>query len=125
MNENELSKIIIGCAIKVHKKLGPGLLESIYEDCLAYELRTKNIAVCQQKAIPVIYENVQMQNGFRVDLLVDGIVVVELKSIECFAPIHTAQMITYLKLTGCKLGLLINFHVVKLENGIRRVVLNL
>ena len=125
MDENPLSKEIIGAAIDVHRQLGPGLLESAYEECLAYELSQRDIPFERQKAVPVVYKDVQLDCGFRLDLLVGGLVVVELKAVDKLAPIHQAQMLAYLKLTGCKLGLLLNFNVPKLRDGIRRVVLNL
>ncbi len=125
MNENSLSNTIIGAAIEVHKQLGPGLLESVYEECLAYELSQIQIPFERQKPIPVVYKNVRLDCGFKIDLLVDKVVLVELKAIDALAPIHDAQLLTYLKLTNCKLGLLLNFNVLRLRNGIRRLVLNL
>ena len=126
MNENELSWQIIGAAIEVHKELGAGLLESAYEGCLAHELSIRGIAYERQKEIPVVYKGVQVNCGFRLDFLVGGLVVVELKAVEKLAPIHEAQVMTYLKLTGCKLGLLLNFNTVRLrEGGIKRIALNL
>ncbi len=123
--ENPLSKRIVGAAIEVHRQLGPGLLESAYEECLAYEFNLQNIPFERQKPVPVIYKGTRVDCGFRLDFLVDGLVVVELKAIEAFAPIHMAQVLTYLKLTGCKLGLLLNFNVDLLRKGIQRVVHNL
>ncbi len=125
MDENALSKTIIGAAIEVHKQLGPGLLESVYEECLAYELSQIQIPFERQKPIPVVYKNVRLDCGFKIDLLVDKVVLVELKAIDALAPIHDAQLLTYLKLTNCKLWLLLNFNVLRLRNGIRRLVLNL
>ncbi len=125
MDENALSKIIIGAAIEVHKQLGPGLLESAYEECLAYELTQQQIHFERQKGIPVIYKTARLDCGFRVDLLIENLVVVELKAVETLTAVHDAQVLTYLKLTGCKLGLLINFNVVRVRDGIRRLVLNL
>ncbi len=125
MNENSLSNTIIGAAIEVHKQLGPGLLESVYEECLAYELSQIQIPFERQKPISVVYKNVRLDCGFKIDLLVDKVVLVELKAIDALAPIHDAQLLTYLKLTNCKLGLLLNFNVLRLRNGIRRLVLNL
>jgi len=125
MDENALSKQIIGAAIEVHRYLGPGLLESAYEECIAYELTQRQILFERQKPVPVVYKDVQLDCGFRVDLLVGGLVVVELKAVEKLAPIHQAQVLTYLKLTGCKLGLLLNFNVPMMRDGIRRLVLNL
>lgn len=122
MTENDITEIIIGCAIKVHKALGPGLLESAYEECLFYELRKTHLSVERQKAIPLIYEDVKMECGYRADLIVNIKVIVELKSVEALNDIHLAQIITYLKLADCKVGLLINFNVLKLMDGLRRVV---
>jgi GxxExxY protein len=120
--ENELSKIIIGCAIDVHKQLGPGLLESAYQECLFYELLHKGLFVEKEKPMPIIYKEVKLDHGYRIDLLVDQKVVVELKTVEAFTDVHTAQVLTYLKLGGYKLGLLINFYVSMLKNGIKRVI---
>lgn len=106
----------------VHRELGPGLLESAYEACLAYELAQQGLSVERQKALPVRYGDVSLDCGYRIDLLVEGCVVVELKAIDALAPIHTAQMVSYLRLSGCKVGLLINFNVKVLRDGIRRVV---
>ena len=122
MNENELSKIIIGCAMKVHTKLGPGLLESAYEACLAYELSKAGLGFERQKPMPLIYEDVKLDVGYRLDLIVENLVVVDPKSVEALTPIFTAQMLTYLRLSGCKLGLIINFNVEHLRDGIKRVV---
>ena len=122
MTENEISKTIIGCAIEVHKHLGPGLLESSYEVCLVYELEKKGLKVVQQQALPVVYKEVQLNAGYRIDLLVENKVIVELKSVEILAPIHTAQVLTYLKLKDLKLGLLINFNSVLLKDGVKRVI---
>ena len=125
MYENELSKIVIGAAIKVHKGLGPGLLESAYQACLYYELVQQGLNVQKEKPLPVIYEEVQLDCGYRVDLMVENKLIVELKAVEELNDIHMAQILTYLKLTECKLGLLINFNSVLLKNGIKRVVNNL
>lgn len=119
---NTITEAIIGGAIAVHRELGPGLLESAYEACLAYELADRGLSVERQKGLPVIYRNVQVDCGYRMDLLVDGKVVVELKTVEGLEPIHEAQLLSYLKLSGCKVGLLINFNVAILKNGIRRLV---
>ncbi|MCP4423834.1 MAG: GxxExxY protein [Chloroflexi bacterium] len=123
--ENLLSNAIIGAAIEVHKQLGPGLLESAYEECLAHEMTLRKIPFERQKPLPVIYKGTKLDVGYRLDFLVGGLVVVELKAIERLAPIHEAQIITYLKLTNCKLGLLLNFNVPLMKNGIKRVALNL
>ena len=125
MTDNELSEKIIGAAIKVHKNLGPGLLESAYEECLFYELKKLNLSVGKQKPMPLIYEDVKLDIGYRIDLLVENLVVIELKSVEALNEVHLAQTLTYLKLSGCKLGLLLNFNVALLKNGIKRVVNNL
>ena len=122
ITEDELSKEIIGSAIEVHRQLGPGLLESVYEQCLEYELLSRNLAVERQKPIPLIYKGVTLGSELKIDLLVGGLVVVELKSVDMLLPIHDAQVITYLRLTGCKLGLLLNFNVPMLKKGIRRLV---
>lgn len=122
MNENEISGKIIGCAIEVHKALGPGLLESAYEECLFYELTGAGLKVERQKPLPVVYKEVKLEAGYRVDLLVEGKVVIELKSVEALNDVHTAQVLTYLKLSGCKLGLLMNFNVFRLTDGIKRLV---
>ncbi|MGA3327448.1 MAG: GxxExxY protein [Terriglobia bacterium] len=119
---NAITKSIIGSAIQVHRALGPGLLESAYEACLAFELGKRRMRVEQQKPLPFIYEQVKLDCGYRIDLLVEGSVVVEIKSVDALAPIHEAQVITYLKLSGCKLGLLINFNVQVLKDGIHRFV---
>ncbi len=124
-DENALSKIIIGAAIEVHRNLGPGLLESAYEECLAFELPQRGVPFERQKPIPVTYKGNHLDCGFRCDLPVDGQVLVELKAVDALTSIHDAQVLTYLKLTGCKLGLLLNFNVLRLRQGIRRLVLNL
>jgi len=125
MTENELSNIVIGCAIKVHSALGPGLLESAYKECLFYELRRAGFAVEKEKPLPLVYELVKLECGYRVDLLVEGKLIIEIKAVEGLTDIHLAQVLTYLKLSNCKLGLLINFNVVLLKQGIKRVVNNL
>ena len=122
MTENEISSKIIGAAIEVHKQLGPGLLESAYETCLYYELRQLNLDVKQQLALPVYYKEVKLDAGYRIDLLVEDIVIIELKSVDTLADIHTAQLLTYLKLKDLKLGLLINFNSVRVIDGIKRIV---
>lgn len=119
---NALTKSIIGAAIQVHRGLGPGLLESAYEACLAFELVELGLKVEQQKPLPVVYGGVRLDCGYRLDLLVEGEVIVEVKAINRIAPIHQAQLLSYLKLSGCKVGLLINFNVQVLKDGIRRVV---
>ena len=123
LRENQLTEKIIGCAIEVHKTLGPGLLESAYEACLLYELVQSGLTVESQKTLPVCYRGVQLDCGYRIDLLVEKQIIVELKVIEKIEPIHEAQLLSYLKLSGCKVGLLINFNTKLLKNGIRRFVL--
>ncbi len=125
MTENEISKIIFDCALKVHKALGPGLLESSYEECLYYELKKSGLKVQKQKPLPLIYEEVKLDIGYRIDLIVDDKVIIELKAVEALNDVHLAQILTYLKLSDCKLGMLINFNVTLIKNGIRRVVNNL
>ncbi|PQJ73437.1 GxxExxY protein [Polaribacter butkevichii] len=125
MTENEISKIIVDCALKVHRALGPGLLESSYEECLFYELGKRNLNVEKQKALPLVYEEVKLNVGYRIDLIVEDKVIVELKSVESINDVHLAQVLTYLKLSECKLGLLINFNVALIKYGIKRVVNNL
>jgi GxxExxY protein len=122
MTENEISEKIIGCAIQVHRELGPGLLESSYEECLYFELVQSGLLVEKQKPLPLIYKEVKLDCGYRLDLLVEKKVVVEMKAVEALNDIHMAQILTYLKLSKCKLGLLMNFNVVLLKDGIKRVV---
>lgn len=125
MHENEIAKIIVDCAFKIHKTLGPGLLESVYQAALAYELRKRGLNIVTEKPIPVVYEDVKLEVGFRADLIVDNKVIVEVKSIETIAPVHGKILLTYLRLTDKKLGLLINFNVALIKDGIKRVVDNL
>jgi GxxExxY protein len=120
--ENDLTGKIIECAIKVHSALGPGLLESAYKECLYFELRKAGLLVEKEKALPLIYEDVKLECGYRVDLLVESKIVVEIKSVDVLADIHLAQVLTYLKLNKSRLGLLMNFNVLKLKDGIKRVV---
>ncbi len=120
---NALSYEIIGAVYRVHSYLGPGLLESTYETCLEYELLKDQIKVERQKTLPVIYEGIKLEAGYRIDLLVDDCVILELKAVEEIAPIHKAQLMTYLKLSGLKLGLLLNFNVQNMKTGIRRIVM--
>jgi len=124
MTDNQLTHEIIGAAIEVHRVLGPGLLESAYEECLARELTLRNIKFERQKSLPVVYKDVKLDCGYRLDFLVEGRVVLELKAVESLAPIHEAIMLTYLRLSGCQIGLLINFHTQILKDGIKRFVLN-
>lgn len=123
--ENELTGVIIGCAMRVHTALGPGLLESAYETCLYYELNKTGLNVRKQTPLPLVYEDVKLECGYRVDLIVENKVIVEIKSVECLNPIHSVQLLTYLKLSNCQLGLLLNFNVLRLKDGIKRVVNNL
>ncbi len=125
MHENELSKIIVDAAFKINTNLGPGLLESVYEAVLAYELERRGCQAIKQQAIPVIYEDVKLDVGFRADLIVNHKVIIEVKSIEAVAPVHAKQLRTYLRLTDLHLGLLINFNVDLIKDGIKRVVNNL
>jgi GxxExxY protein len=119
---DQLSEAIIGAAIEVHRELGPGLLESIYEHCLAQELSALGIPVLRQHKVPVKYKGVQLDLGFRIDLWVDDRIIVEIKAVEARHPVHTAQLLSYLKLTDCRLGLLINFNAETLVKGVKRVV---
>ena len=123
--ENELSTIVVDCAYRIHTQLGPGLFESVYEEVMAYELGKADLRIERQKAIPVTWDNRLMELGFRADLIVENKVIIEIKSIEAVAPVHQKQLLTYLKLTGIKLGLLINFNVGLIKNGIQRIVNNL
>ena len=111
MTENDISRLVIGCAIEVHKELGPGLLESAYEECLYHELSQAGLAVRKQVPLPVVYKDVKLEAGYRIDLLVENKLLIELKSVEAINDVHVAQILTYLKLSGCKLGLLMNFNV--------------
>jgi GxxExxY protein len=120
---NQITYEIIGCAYKVHGTLGPGLLESTYEVCLAYELEKAGHRVETQKALPVVYDDIKLEAGYRVDIVVDDLVVLELKSVEAFNDVHTAQILTYLKLSCKKIGLLINFNVKDLKTGIKRYIM--
>jgi GxxExxY protein len=125
MTENELSRIVFDCALKVHQSLGPGLLESAYEECLFYELKKTGLNVEKQKPLPLIYEEVRLDVGYRIDIIVENKLIIEIKSVEALNDVHFAQLLTYLKLTNCKLGLLINFNVSLIKNGVKRVVNNL
>ncbi len=123
MELNELSYKIIGCVYKVHGELGPGLLESTYEVCLEYELLKEGLLVERQKALPVFYDKLKLDAGYRIDLLVNQQIILELKSVDEIAPIHKAQIMTYLKLSGIKLGLLLNFNVMDMKKGINRIIM--
>lgn len=125
MTENELSRVVFDCALKVHQTLGPGLLESAYEECLFYELKKSGLAVQKQKPLPLIYEEVKLDVGYRIDIVVEDKLILEIKSVDALNEVHFAQLLTYLKLTNCKLELLINFNVVLIKNGIKRVANNL
>jgi GxxExxY protein len=122
MTENEIAEKTIGCALKVHRALGPGLLESAYCECLYYELLKSELYTEKQKPLPLVYEDVKLECGYRSDFVIENKVLIEIKAIEALNDIHLAQILTYLKLSKCKLGLLINFNVLLLKDGIRRVV---
>ena len=124
MDLNQITERAIGAAIEVHRALGPGLLESAYESCLAYEIAQRGLKVEQQKPLPVVYKEVSLDAGYRLDLLIEGTVIIELKAVEALTPLHKAQLLSYLKLSGLRVGLLINFNVQMLRNGIQRVILN-
>jgi GxxExxY protein len=119
---NGITGAVISAAIKVHSQLGPGLLESAYEACLAHELRRKGWEIAQQVALPVIYDGERIELGYRIDLIVENLVVVEIKCVEAVNPVHQAQLLSYIRLSGRNVGLLINFHVAHLRDGIRRMV---
>ena len=122
MTENEVSEKIIGCAIEVHKSLGPGLLESAYLECLFYELQSIGLKVEKQRALPLVYKEIKLDAGYRLDLIVEDKVIIEVKSVEALNDVHVAQVLTYLKLSGCKVGLLMNFNVLRLVEGLKRLV---
>jgi GxxExxY protein len=122
MTENEIAREIVDCAYKVHTTLGPGLLESVYEAALAYELGKRGFQAERQKPLPVVYENVRLEEGFRADLVVSDLVIVELKSVEEVAPVHKKQLLTYLRLADKRLGVLINFGTARIRDGISRIV---
>jgi GxxExxY protein len=123
MIENEVTERILKCAFKVHTALGPGLLESSYKECLSYEMIKDGLFVEKEKPMPLIYEEVKLDIGYRLDLLVNNKVVIETKTVEAFNDVHLAQILTYMRLSNCKVGLLLNFKVASLKNGIKRVVL--
>lgn len=125
MTENEISKIIVDKCYHIHVELGPGLLESVYEEVLYFELKQEGLKVERQKSLPVTYKGLEMNIGFRADLIVEDKVIIELKSVEVIAPVHPKQLLTYLRITNLKLGLLINFNEVLIKNGITRIVNNL
>ena len=120
---NQISGKVIGAAIEVHKQLGPGLLESTYETCLVYELELNGVQIERQKSLPIVYKDLLMEQGYRIDLIVEQAVVVEIKAVEALLPVHQAQILTYLRLSNLHLGLLINFNVPKLKEGIRRFII--
>lgn len=120
MEINQITEKIIGCAIEVHKRLGPGLLESAYEECLSYELMSAGLAIERQVPVPVVYKEIKLECGYRIDILVERTVLIELKAIEAFAPVHEAQILTYMKFAKKSIGLLINFNVTLLKDGIKR-----
>jgi len=122
MEINDITSAIIEKAIKVHKNLGPGLLESAYKECLVYELLKSGLKIEKEKPLPLVYEDVKLECGYRIDIMVENKVVIEIKSVDVLADIHTAQVLTYLKLANCKIGLLINFNVLLLKDGIKRCI---
>ena len=122
MTENEISKMIFDAGLRVHRSLGPGLLESAYEECLYYELCKSGLLIEKQKPMPLIYDEVKLDVGYRIDIMVERKVVIEIKSVDALNDIHLAQVLTYLKLSQCKLGLLINFNTLLFKNGIKRVI---
>ncbi len=120
---NEVSRVVLDAAMAVHTALGPGLLESTYQACLAQELRNRGMTVRSEVPVPVVYEGIKLEVGYRIDLLIEDLVVLEVKSVDAIAPIHEAQLLSYLKLSGKSLGLLLNFNVVHMKDGIRRFVM--
>ncbi|MCX6257840.1 MAG: GxxExxY protein [Bacteroidia bacterium] len=122
MTENELAKIVVGLCLKIHKKLGPGLLESVYEEVLCYELNKLELNYKRQPGIVVVYEGIKMDLGFRADIIIENKLIVELKSIELVTPVHYKILLTYLRLTDIKLGLMVNFNVILIKDGIKRIV---
>ncbi|KFF10601.1 hypothetical protein IW15_19920 [Chryseobacterium soli] len=125
MTENELSKIVFETGLKIHKKLGPGLFEHVYEECMFYELVKTGLFVEKQKLLPIIYEELRIQNAFRLDIIIENKLILEIKTVEYINSIHKAQLLTYLKMTNCKLGLLLNFQSDVFKNGVTRIVNNL
>ena len=122
MDENEITKIVFESALKVHKSLGPGLLESAYEECLFYELKKHDFKVERQVVLPLIYEEVKLSAGYRIDIIIENKFIIEIKAVEALNDVHLAQVLTYLRLSKCKLGFLINFNVSLLKNGVKRVI---
>lgn len=125
MTENEISKLVVDLCFKIHRQYGPGLFESVYEEVFSYEWSKNGFAFTRQQAIPLIHEEIRMEAGFRADFIIDNKVIIELKSIEALAPVHYKQLLTYLKLANLKLGLLVNFNVDLIKNGIHRIANNL
>lgn len=125
MIENSISEKIIGCSIEVHRALGPGLLESAYVECLAFELKKSNLSIEREKPIPLFYKDVQLDCSYRADIIVEDRVIIEAKAVQALTDLHIAQVLTYLKLTECRLGLLINFNALRLKDGLKRIVHNL
>ncbi|MCB9000173.1 MAG: GxxExxY protein [Bacteroidales bacterium] len=123
--ENSLSRVIVSACFKIHKNPGPGLLESVYEEILCYELEKQNLQFIRQKPVPLIYENIKLELGFRADIIVENKIIIEVKAIELLAPVHKMQLLTYLKITDIKLGLLVNFNCYDLSGNIKRLVNNL
>jgi GxxExxY protein len=123
MELNELTRIVIGCAIEVHKCLGPGLLESAYEECLTYDLINKGLNIKRQHPVPVVYKDIKLDCGYRIDIVVENSIVVELKSVDAINPVHEAQILTYMKFSKKTIGLLINFNVTVLKHGIKRYIM--
>jgi len=122
MTENEIASEVFKAALNIHKELGPGLLESAYEECLFYEIKKTGLKIEKQKPLPLIYEDVKMDIGYRVDIIIENKFIIEVKSVETLNDVHLAQLLTYLKLSNCKLGMLINFNVSFLKNGVKRVI---
>ena len=122
MENNEITEKIIGCAIKVHKELGPGLLESAYKECLYFEIIQSGLHCQKEKPLPLIYHDVKLDCGYRIDLYIENRIVIEVKSVDALNDLHLAQVLTYLKLSNCKYGLLMNFNVIRLVDGIKRVI---
>ncbi|RUA11407.1 MAG: GxxExxY protein [Flavobacteriia bacterium] len=122
MENNKLTEKIIGAAIEVHRTLGPGLLESAYQECLLFELKTLGLKVEKEKALPIVYKDIKIDHGYRIDLLVENRIVIELKTVESLTDVHTAQVLTYLKLGNYPIGLLINFHTKLLKKGLKRYI---
>jgi GxxExxY protein len=125
MTENEISKFIVESSLNIHRELGPGLLESVYEEILFYELVNQKLSIVKQFPIPVFWKDIKMDIGFRADLIIENKVIIEIKSVETIAPVHKKQLLTYLRITKCKLGMLINFNEELIKNGITRIVNNL